>query len=149
MEMEKNKNLITYEDLIKLLKTYMSLDDLKLIDKYYEEAKDVFKDMKRETGEDYIYHPIAVAYTLAELKMDPVTIGSALIHEAITLEKRTYEEIEEKFGEETAIILECITKISHLKRTFNGCLIIYFVSYLISFIGAKISFNTRLKYLFI
>ena len=120
INMKEENKLITYEDLTKLLKTYMSLDDLKLIDEYYEEAKDIFKDMKRETGEDYIYHPIAVAYTLAELKMDPVTIGSALIHEAITLEKRTSDEIKEKFGEETAIILECITKISHLKRTFKN-----------------------------
>ena len=32
---------------------------------------------------------------------------------------RTYDEIEDKFGEETAIILECITKISHLKRTLR------------------------------
>ena len=118
--MEEKKELITYADLTKLLKTYMSSDDLKIIDEYYEEAKDIFKDMKRETGEDYIYHPIAVAYTLAELKMDPVTIGSALIHEAITLEKRTYDDIKDKFGEETAIILECITKISHLKRTFKN-----------------------------
>lgn len=118
--MEEKKELITYADLTKLLKTYMSSDDLKIIDEYYEESKDIFKDMKRETGEDYIYHPIAVAYTLAELKMDPVTIGSALIHEAITLEKRTFDDIKDKFGEETAIILECITKISHLKRTFKN-----------------------------
>lgn len=117
--MNNTIEIITYEDLIKKLKTYMDKEDMILIDKYYEEAKDIFKDMKRETGEDYIFHPIAVAYTLADLKMDPVTIGSALIHEAITLGKRTYEEIEEKFGEETAIILECISKISHLKRTFK------------------------------
>ncbi len=111
--------IITYEELIKKLKTYMDKKDLKLIDKYYEESKDIFKNMKRETGEDYIFHPIAVAYTLADLKMDPVTIGSALIHEAITLGKRTFDEIKDKFGEETAIILECISKISHLKRTFK------------------------------
>ena len=49
----------------------------------------------------------------------------------------------------TTIIYYTTHYIFHLKRTFNGCLIIYFVSYLISFIGAKISFNTRLKYLFI
>ncbi len=117
--MNNTVEIITYEDLTKKLKTYMDKEDIVLIDKYYEEAKDIFKDMKRETGEDYIFHPIAVAYTLADLKMDPVTIGCALIHEAITLEKRSYEEIEEKFGEETAIILECISKISHLKRTFK------------------------------
>ena len=37
----------------------------------------------------------------------------------------------------------------NLKRTFQGCIIIYIISYLISFIGAKISFNTKLKFLFI
>ena len=36
-----------------------------------------------------------------------------------------------------------------LKRTFNGCIIIYLLSYIICFIGTKISFNTKMKYLFI
>ena len=40
------------------------------------------------------------------------------------------------------------TNFFHLKRTFQGCIIIYLSSYLISFIGAKISYNTKLKYLF-
>lgn len=113
------EKLISYQDLVDKISEYMSKDDIELINKYYEEAKLIFEDMKRETGEDYIYHPIAVAYTLADLKMDSITIGSALIHEAITLNKRTFEEIKEKFGEETAIILQCISKISGLKRTFK------------------------------
>ncbi len=95
-------------------KTYVDF-----IDKYYEQAKIVYAGMKRETGEDYIYHPINVAYILAELKMDPVTIGCALIHEAITLDKMTYEEVEEMFGTESADIVNSITKISHLKQTFK------------------------------
>ena len=89
------------------------------INEYYNQAKIVYSDMKRETGEDYILHPINVAYILAELKMDPVTIGCALIHEAITLNKMTYEEIEEMFGSESAIIVSSITKISNLKQTFK------------------------------
>lgn len=113
------EKLISYQDLVDKISEYMSKDDIELINKYYEEAKLIFEDMKRETGEDYIYHPITVAYTLADLKMDSITIGSALIHEAITLNKRTFEEIKEKFGEETAIILQCISKISGLKRTFK------------------------------
>ncbi|MBQ6285895.1 MAG: bifunctional (p)ppGpp synthetase/guanosine-3',5'-bis(diphosphate) 3'-pyrophosphohydrolase [Bacilli bacterium] len=95
-------------------KTYVDF-----IDKYYEQAKIVYAGMKRETGEEYIYHPINVAYILAELKMDPVTIGCALIHEAITLDKMTYEEVEEMFGTESADIVNSITKISHLKQTFK------------------------------
>lgn len=116
--MEKS-NIILYDDLVNLLKTYMNKEEINLINKYYKEAEDIYKDMKRVTGEDYIYHPIAVAYALAELKMDPITIGSALIHESITLNKRTYEDIKEKFGEETAIILQSYSKISNLKRTFK------------------------------
>lgn len=95
-------------------KTYVDF-----IDRYYEQAKIVYAGMKRETGEEYIYHPINVAYILAELKMDPVTIGCALIHEAITLDKMTYEEVEEMFGTESADIVNSITKISHLKQTFK------------------------------
>ena len=89
------------------------------INEYYNQAKIIYSDMKRETGEDYILHPINVAYILAELKMYPVTIGCALIHEAITLNKMTYEEIEEMFGSESAIIVSSITKISNLKQTFK------------------------------
>lgn len=114
--MKKNRN---YEELRELLEEYMDPTYIDFIDKYYEQAKIVYAGMKRETGEDYIYHPISVAYILAELKMDPVTIGCALIHEAITLDKMTYEEVEEMFGTESADIVSSITKISHLKQTFK------------------------------
>ena len=97
----------------------MAKEYVDFIDRYHEQAKLVYEGMKRKTGEDYIFHPINVAYILAELKMDPVTIGCALIHEALTLEKMTYEQVEEMFGTETADILSSITKISKLKQTFK------------------------------
>ena len=109
----------TYEDLVESIKTYMALEYIEFINKYYEQAKNIYAGMKRETGEDYIYHPINVAYILADLKMDPVTIACALIHEAITLGKMTYEEVEEMFGTESANIVNSITKISNLKQTFK------------------------------
>ena len=108
----------TYEDLVDVLKTYMAPEYIEFINKYYEQAKNIYAGMKRETGEDYIYHPINVAYILADLKMDPVTIACALIHEAITLGKMT-EEVEEMFGTESANIVNSITKISNLKQTFK------------------------------
>ena len=110
---------MNYTELTDTLKTYMSEEDLSLIDKYYSQAELIYSGMKRLTKEDYICHPIRVAATLADLKMDAITIGCALIHEAITLEKMTYEEIEEKFDENTAITLSSLSKMSHLKRTFT------------------------------
>ena len=97
----KNYN---YDDLRRVLKEYMDSEYVEFIDKYYEQALIIYDGMKRETGEDYIMHPINVAYILAELKMDPVTIGCALIHEAITLNKMTFEEVEDMFGTESADI---------------------------------------------
>lgn len=117
INLRKYKN---YDDLIKILSTYFSKEDLSDIEEYYKYAEEIYKGMKRLTGEDYIYHPINVAYLLAELKMDKITIGCALIHEAIYFEKDTYENILEKFGEETAEIVQSITKISNLKRTFKN-----------------------------
>ena len=109
----------TYEDLKNILKTYINDEQLSKIDRYYKKAKSVYSGLTRITGEDYINHSIRIAYMLAELKMDYITIGSALIHEAITLEKMTKEEVEELFGEETSTILSSITKLSHLKKTFR------------------------------
>lgn len=109
-----------YDDLVKILSVYFLKEDLEEIEKYYEYAKEIYKDMKRKSGEDYIYHPINVAYLLAEIKMDKVTIGCALIHEAISLEKDTYENIYKIFGKETADIVQSITKICNLKRTFKN-----------------------------
>lgn len=109
-----------YEELLNVLKTYYEEEDLKEIDGFFKCALKVYEDKKRYTGEDYFNHPLNVALLLAGLKMDIITIGSALLHESMSLEKLTYDEIKEKFGEETADIISGITKISGLKRTFKN-----------------------------
>ena len=109
----------SYKDLLSVLNSYMEKEYVDFINKYYEQANVIYAGMKRETGEEYILHPINVAYILATLKMDPLTIGCALIHEAISLGKMTYEEIEEMFGTDTANIVSSVTKISNLRRTFK------------------------------
>jgi len=108
-----------YNELKDLLKSYMEPEYIDYIDRCYEQAKIIYAGMKRITGDDYILHPINVAYILASLKMDSETIGCALIHEAISLKKMTYEEIEEMFGKDAADIVSSITKISNLKQTFK------------------------------
>lgn len=108
-----------YKELVSTLKTYMTEENIKLIDKYYNLSQEIYKDMKRLTGEDYICHSIRVAKILADLKMHTTAIGCALIHEAITLNKISEEELAEQFGEETANIVKSISKLSNLKRTFS------------------------------
>jgi GTP pyrophosphokinase len=111
---------MNYDALKKELCTYMDDETLSLIDKYYEKSLEIYDCMKRSTGEDYICHPIEVAYILAKLRMDPTTIGCALMHEGITLGKVDYDNVKNEFGEEIANTLRSISKISSLKRTFNN-----------------------------
>ena len=110
----------SYNDLKDLLKSYMASEYIDFIDKYYEDALRIYDGMKRLSGDDYILHPVNVAYILATLKMDAETIGCALIHEAISLGKMTYEEIEDKYGVDSANIVNSITKISNLRQTFKN-----------------------------
>lgn len=108
-----------YEQLLKVLKTYMTDENLKSIDHFYQVALKVYEGMTRKTGEPYINHSIRVAKILADLKMNTTTIGCALIHETITLDKMTYDEVKEEFDDNIANILNSISKLSHLKRTFH------------------------------
>ncbi len=109
----------SYNELVDVLKTYMESEYIDFIDKYYQEAVKIYEGMKRKTGVDYIVHPVNVAYILATYKMDPLTIGCALIHEAISLDKMSYEELEEKFDKQTADIVNSVSKISSLRQTFK------------------------------
>lgn len=115
MKMENNYN--TYEELKKLLKTYIKEEDLKLIDECYNFAYKCHQGQRRITGEDYIYHPISVAYILATINADKETIGAALLHDVLEDCNITREEMEEKFGKEITKIVYGVTKIN--KLNFN------------------------------
>lgn len=108
-----------YKKLMDIIGSYMSSENIDLINNYYNYALKIYDGMTRMTGEEYICHSIRVAKILADLHMDTLTIGCALIHEAITLELATPEEIDNKFGVDTLTILTSLSKLSHLKRTFT------------------------------
>lgn len=113
--MEKTYN--TYEELQEILKKYTKEEDMKLIDECYEFARKCHTGQKRITGEEYIYHPISVAYILAQINADKETIGAALLHDVLEDCNITREEMTEKFGEEITKIVYGVTKIN--KLNFN------------------------------
>lgn len=113
--MENNYN--TYEELIQKLKTYLKEEDFNLIDECYKFASKCHMNQKRITGEEYIYHPISVAYILAGIGADKETICAALLHDTIEDCGITKEEMEEMFGFEITNIVYGVTKIN--KLSFN------------------------------
>jgi len=101
--------------LLNQVSSYLSEQDLKLIQKAYEFAQEAHKGQLRESGEEYLIHPVALAHILADLQFDAVCISASLLHDVIEDTKYDYEDIKEHFGKEIADIVNGLTKISKLE----------------------------------
>lgn len=86
--------------------------NLELIQHAYVYAASAHAGQMRLSGEPYLSHPLAVAYTLAEMGFDEPTVAAGLLHDTVEDTKSTIEEIDENFGEEVADIVDGVTKIS-------------------------------------
>ena len=113
---EENKAIAKqYKELLRISYQTLSEDDKKLIRRAFDTAVDAHKDQRRKSGEAYIFHPIAVAKTVAsEIGMDATSIAAALLHDVVEDTEYTLEDIERLFGETVARIVDGLTKISHL-----------------------------------
>ena len=115
MKVNKIKNL---DELLTKLEKYMKDDELLEIEKAYIFAHEKHADQKRLSGEDYITHPLNVAYILSDIHADSKTIAASLLHDTIEDCNVTKEEIANLFGEEVATLVESLTKIN--KLNFSG-----------------------------
>jgi GTP pyrophosphokinase len=106
------------ESLLHGVKSTNPKADLKLIERAYHYAAESHRDQFRASGERFIEHPLEVARILADLNMDTTTIVAALLHDVVEDTPLSIEEIEKEFGEETAHIVEGVTKLD--KVTFQS-----------------------------
>ncbi len=88
--------------------------DIEMVKKAYNFAKEAHKDQKRESGEPYIIHPVAVAEILAELGMDTNTIVAGLLHDVIEDTSCSYEDAARIFNPEIANLVDGVTKLTKL-----------------------------------
>ena len=114
-EIDKSYEEVTFDKLYDTVASYITKSsELDTITKAYKYAAKRHEGKKRLSGEDYISHPVNVAYILTDLNVDYVTICAALLHETINHGGSTYEDIKNEFGSEIAGIVECISKINRL-----------------------------------
>lgn len=107
---------ITIEDLLEKFSQYDdNVENLKLIRRAYDYAYKKHFSQKRITGDDYITHPLNVAWILTGVNADSHAIAAALLHDTIEDSDSTYEEIKDLFGEDIAKIVDGVTKINRLK----------------------------------
>lgn len=106
-------NDLTIYDLISKLSKY-SDEEINMVLKAYKYAEYLHKGQKRQSGEDYIIHPLNVAYILAEMNADASTICAGLLHDTLEDTEITKEEIAENFSDEVAFLVDGVTKISKM-----------------------------------
>jgi len=104
--------MLNSEELINKVKLYNKFLNPEKLNKAYKFAVKAHEFQKRDSGDPYSNHPIAVASILTELKLDSATIATGLLHDTIEDTHATYETIKKEFGKEVADLVDGVTKIS-------------------------------------
>lgn len=111
LEQERKEILNAFRGLLRTVKD-RSKEDTRMIRKAFDVAVEAHIDMRRKSGEPYIYHPIAVARICAEeMGLGPTAIICALLHDTVEDTHITLEDIEDLFGIRVRLIIDGLTKI--------------------------------------
>lgn len=111
LEKERREILNAFKGLMRLVKN-RSKEDTAMIRKAFNVAVEAHKDMRRKSGEPYIYHPIAVArICVEEMGLGPTAIICALLHDTVEDTHITLQDVEDLFGPKVRLIIDGLTKI--------------------------------------
>ena len=69
-------------------------------------------DQRRESGEDFITHPVGVAKICAGMRLDTATLCAALLHDTVEDTSASLDEVREAFGDEVAGLVDGVTKLT-------------------------------------
>jgi GTP pyrophosphokinase len=109
---ERKEILNAFRGLMRCLKGRVSPEETKSIRKAFDIALEAHKDMRRKSGEPYIYHPIAVArICVEEMGLGATAVICALLHDTVEDTHITLDDIEDLFGKRVRIIIDGLTKI--------------------------------------
>ena len=115
LEKEKKEIINKYRTLLRSCPSKTSQKDKKLIRKAFNLAVKAHEDVRRKSGEPYIFHPLAVAQICAkEIGLGTTSIISALLHDVVEDSDYTLKDIRDLFGIKTAKIIDGLTKISEV-----------------------------------
>ena len=113
LEKERLEILKRYRKLLRTAKPFLKDDDAKQIKKAFLISAEAHKDMRRKSGEPYIYHPLSVAQIcVEEIGLGTTSIIAALLHDVVEDTDTTLAEIEKQFNPKIASIIDGLTKIA-------------------------------------
>lgn len=106
---------VRLEDIVERIQNYHPDADVDLLRRAYIFSAKAHQGQTRLSGESYLIHPIEVAAILANLKLDAATVAAGLLHDTIEDTPITSEEIKSMFGEEVAMLVDGMTKLSRME----------------------------------
>lgn len=111
LEKERKEILSAFRGLLRAAKN-RTRQDTQLIRRAFDVAVEAHKEMRRKSGEPYIYHPIAVARICAEeMGLGATAIACALLHDTVEDTHINLQDVEDLFGEKVRRIIDGLTKI--------------------------------------
>ncbi|MGH3088185.1 MAG: RelA/SpoT family protein [Rubrobacteraceae bacterium] len=105
---------VTITSLVEKVRSYSPEGAEEMIADAYRMSYDAHKGQTRRSGEPFVHHPLATADICADLRLDSTTVTAALLHDVIEDTGISKEEIEERFGESVAEIVDGVTKLTRL-----------------------------------
>lgn len=106
---------IRQDELVDLVRAYDPDADEDLLNRAYDYAMAAHGGQMRASGDPYFSHPLAVAAILTELRADPATVATALLHDVVEDTDITRDDIRDAFGEEIAQLVDGVTKLSQIE----------------------------------
>jgi len=105
---------IQISDLVKKAKKYLPPEHVHRIEEAYAFAAAAHKGQFRDSGEEYVQHPLAVADILLDLEMDVTAIVAGLLHDVLEDTNITWEELAKQFDSNVVALVEAVTKLTKL-----------------------------------
>jgi len=102
------------------VKSYLSEDDLPRVLEACDFAIKAHQGQFRESGEEFIEHPLSTAEFLADLKLDSTTLIAALLHDTMEDCGVTFDQIKNGFGSEVAALVDGVTKLTKAEIISEG-----------------------------
>lgn len=112
VEEEKKEIIARYRRLLRKAKPILNEGDAKLIKRAFTISMEAHKDMRRKSGEPYIFHPLSVAeICVEEIGLGTTSIIAALLHDVVEDTDIQLKDLERIFGTKIARIIDGLTKI--------------------------------------
>jgi GTP diphosphokinase / guanosine-3',5'-bis(diphosphate) 3'-diphosphatase len=101
--------------LCKVLETYLPQEQVDQVRRAHDYGARLHHGQSRSSGEPYIYHPLAAARILADLRLDHTTIIAAILHDVLEDTAVTKEQLEREFGKDVAGLVDGVSKIEKIE----------------------------------